>query len=266
MSERPVPPAWKLPNGVNASLWTYAHSTRIAADEDRFFEGHPLFETDKRILDERFVTPGRWIDLGCGVGRHAIRFAARGFKVTAVELSEEMLRVVGAKARSRGLEILRVQANLCDLCAIPDETYDRALSMFSTLGMIRGRAERRRALCEAFRILKPGGTLALHAHNLWLNLGDSQGRAWLMGELGRALRGDPNLGDRTMLYRGIPGMQVHLYRWSELKSELNDAGFQIVESLPIHAVTAKPIAWPWFMPGLRAGGWILFARRPQGTK
>ena len=262
MSERPVPPAWKLPKGVNASLWTYAHSIRIAADEDRYFEGHPLFETDTRILGERFVTPGRLIDLGCGVGRHALRFAGRGFQVTAVELSEEMLRVVGKKAQALGLEILRVQANLCDLGAIPDATYDQALSMFSTLGMIRGRGERRHALKEAFRVLKPGGTLALHAHNLWLNLGDSQGRAWLMGELARAFRGAPDVGDRTMLYRGVPGMQVHLYRWRELKGELRDAGFRVEETLPIDAVTAKPIRWPKLFPGLRAGGWIVFARRP----
>lgn len=263
MSERPVPPAWRLPRGVNSSLWTYAHSARIAEDEDRYFVGHPLFEADRKALDARFVTPGRLIDLGCGVGRHSIRFAGRGFQVTAVELSEKMLRVVGAKADALGVEILRVRANLCDLGAIPDATYDQALSMFSTLGMIRGRAERRQALKEAFRVLKPGGTLALHAHNLWLNLNDSQGRAWLFRELRRALRGGSNLGDRTMLYRGIPGMQVHLYRWPELKSELNDAGFRIVETLPIDAVTAEIIPRPWFLPGLRAGGWILFARRPD---
>ena len=266
MSGRPVPPAWKLPKGVNASLWTYAHSPRIAEDEDEFFEGHPLFETDARVLDERFTEPCRVIDLGCGVGRHSIRLAKRGFQVTAVELSEEMLRIVGRKADDLGLEIPRIRANLCDLGAIPDATYDLALSMFSTLGMIRGREERRLALKEAFRVLKPGGRLALHAHNLWLSLGDSQGRAWLLAELGRALRGEANIGDRTMLYRGIPGMQVHLYRWSELKSELRDAGFRIVETLPIDPVYAQPIYCPWFWPGFRAGGWIVFAERPRETK
>ncbi len=92
--------------------------------------------------------------------------------------------------------------------------------MFSTLGMIRGREARRRALAEACRILRPGGRLALHAHNLWLNLRDRQGRAWLLQQAYRAVFAREDLGERRMTYRGIPGMRVHLYRWGELKREL----------------------------------------------
>ena len=84
------------------------------------------------------MTPGRLVDLGCGVGRHAIRFAGRGFRVVAVDLARPMLEMVGEKARSEGVELLRVEANLCRLGCFPDQSFDYALSMFSTLGMIRG--------------------------------------------------------------------------------------------------------------------------------
>src|SRR5262245_15858152 len=171
-----VPPAWRLPVGVNVSLWEYVHTPRLAAEEDAYFAGHPLFEADARILDERFVTPGRLVDLGCGAGRHAIRFASRGFHVVAVDLSNSMLQTVRRKSGHQGVDLLTIQSNLCRLGCLSDRSFDFALSMFSTLGMIRGTDARRRALGEAFRVLRPGGRFAIHVHNLWLNLRDPQGR------------------------------------------------------------------------------------------
>jgi SAM-dependent methyltransferase len=259
---RHAPPSWRLPEGVNASLWEYAHTPRLAAEEDDYFRGHPLFETDSRELEARFSEPGPLIDLGCGTGRHALRFARRGFPVVAVDLSHAMLAAVGSKARAEGLALLGVEANLCRLAAFPDESFAYALSMFSTLGMIRGRPARRKALAEAFRILRPGGRLALHAHNVWLNLRDPQGRMWLLGQAFRALAFRPDVGDRRMTYRGIAGMEVHLYRWGELSRELRSAGFRIEEVVPVHAVSARPIALPGLAHSIRAGGWLVFCRRP----
>jgi SAM-dependent methyltransferase len=263
MNARRPPPTWRLPQGVNPPLWEYLHTPRLAAEEDAYFAGHPLFEADARALDERFQTPGRLVDLGCGAGRHAVRFASRGFDVVAVDLSQTMLEIARSKAAEAGGDLLAVQANLCDLGCFPDGEFDYALSMFSTLGMIRGRDARRRAIREAFRILRPGGRLALHAHNLWLNLRDPQGRRWLLGQARRWIVGGGELGDRRMTYRGIPGMEVHLYRWGELARDLRGAGFAIDEVMPLDEATAQPIDRPRWLPNLRAGGWFVFARRPE---
>ncbi len=261
MSTFRVPPSWRLPEGVDAPLWQYAHTPRLAAEEDAYFSDHPLFEVDARLLDERFTELGRLIDLGCGAGRHAIRFAQREFHVAAVDLSRSMLEIVGQKAASAGVEILRVEANLCRLDGFPDATFDYALSMFSTLGMIRGSDARSRALAEWSRILRPGGRLALHAHNLWLNLRDRQGRGWLLKHAFRTILRRDELGERRMTYRGIPGMRVHLYRWGELKSSMLAAGFRIDEVIPLDEITAEPIRWPGMLHTLRAGGWMVFATR-----
>lgn len=264
MADTGPPPAWRLPEGVNPALWHYAHSPRLAAEEDEYFEGHPLFEADAEALRARFTEPGPLVDLGCGAGRHAIRFAAAGFPVVAVDLSAAMLRRVAAKAGRAGLAVECVQANLCRLGCLPDRSFTYALSMFSTLGMIRGRDSRRRALGEAFRVLEPGGRLALHAHNVWLNLRDPQGRAWLLGQGWRKLLGRPGVGDRRMTYRGISNMEVHLFTWRELSGDCRGAGFRIDEVVAIDAVHARPIAAPRLGHRLRAGGWIVFLSRPKG--
>ena len=221
-----------------------------------------MFEEDARILDAHFTTPGRLVDLGCGAGRHALRFAGRGFSVVAIDLSRPMLQTVQRKALEleEGPSLLPLQANLCRLGCLADGSFDYGLSMFSTLGMIRSRAARRMALDEAARILRPGGRLALHVHNLWLNFRNPQGRLWLLGQLGRALRLQSGVGDRRMTYRGIHGMEVHLYRWGELKRELRGAGFRIDEVIPLEDVSFAVISKPWLLHNFRAGGWIVFAQ------
>jgi SAM-dependent methyltransferase len=262
MSNGETPPSWRLPTGVNASLWQYAHTPRLAEEEDDYFRGHPLFWRDAVEVDARFTEPGRVVDLGAGVGRHALRMASRGFSTVAVELSQSMLAEIGRKAARMGVPVDCVRANLCRLECFPDGTFDYALSMFSTLGMIRTAHARRQALGEAARILKPGGRLALHAHNLWLNLRIKEGRRWLLSRWASILAGSEEAGDRRMTYRRVPGMEVHLYRWGELKREVRAAGLRIEEVVKLNQVTAARIPAPWFLHSIRAGGWLLFCRRP----
>lgn len=261
MSRDEPPPAWRLPEGVNAALWAYAHDEALASTEDAYFANHALLAHDLAYVAERFREPGPLIDLGSGAGRAAAFFARQGFEVTAVDLSHAMLREARRKAHEDGTAIRCVQANLCRLGCFPDASFDYALSLFSTLGMVRGAAARRRALLETARLLRPNGRLALHAHNLWLNLRLPQGRRWLLGQVPGLLTRAPGAADRRMTYRGVPNMEVHLYRWGELKRDLTAAGLRIDEALPLCPITARVIGSPRLAPWLRAGGWIVFASK-----
>ncbi|HSV56630.1 MAG TPA: class I SAM-dependent methyltransferase [Magnetospirillaceae bacterium] len=52
------------------------------------------------------------LDIGCGTGRHAIELAARGYRVTGIDLSTSQLERAREKAKERGVtvEFLRMDA------------------------------------------------------------------------------------------------------------------------------------------------------------
>jgi hypothetical protein len=118
-----------------------------------------------------------------------------------------------------------------------------------------------RILAHVYRILKPSGSLAIHVHNFWLNLADPQGRAWLRSQLLEAFRKNGNVGQRRMNYRGIPNVKVQLFRWKTVKDMIVQAGFDITEVLWLDSQSGGPLRFKLFAKNLRAGGWIIFARK-----
>jgi SAM-dependent methyltransferase len=251
------PPNWRLPDGVPRGVWEYAHRPHIAGDYDAEFAENTLFEFDEKVLRDRFVRPGVLVDLGCGTGRVLVPFARQGFTCVGVDLSPEFLRVVGEKAAIEGLRIERIRANLLELGCLADASADYAVCLFSTLGMIRGRANRLRALEHVRRILKPDGTFVVHVHNRWHNLRDPQGRRWLLKNLTwERLRGEHEPGDKFFPYRGIREMFLHVYTQGEFVGELQAGGFTVRELIPLDTARRHALPHPWFFGRLRANGWI----------
>jgi SAM-dependent methyltransferase len=242
-------PDWQLPPGTDRGLWNYVQSTRVAREYDAALAGTPLLELDLQFADRHFPTPGRLIDLGCGTGRLVMHFAPRGYACTAVDLSAAMLDVVREKAATAGVTVECVQANLVELDALPDAAFDYAACLFSTLGMIRGAAHRGRFLTHVRRILKPAGVFVLHAHNARYRFGRGLGR-----------RG-PEPGDHTMpQHRGGADLTLHHFTRGELKRDLNAAGFGVTEVVPVSARPDGRIPAAWFLPGVRAYGYLVACR------
>ena len=255
---RPDRPTWQLPPGVSRGLWDYVHTPHIADDYDDYFAFNSLFETDGAILRRQFDRPGLVADLGCGTGRALVPLVKEGHRGLAIDLSDHMLRVVQGKADDEDLPIDCVRANLVEMDAIADGAVDYAMCMFSTLGMIRGRANRRKVLHHARRILKPGGKFVLHVHNYWFNLRDPEGPWWVIGNMATApFRHDIEVGDRWFPYRGLPSMFLHVFRWRELAADLRSVGFKITERVALDAARRKPLDRPWLLPMLRTNGWIV---------
>jgi SAM-dependent methyltransferase len=254
--------SWQLPPGVTRSLWEYAQAEHIARDYDEYFAYNRLFNFDEAVLARCFARPGLVVDLGCGTGRALVPLVRRGHRGLAVDLSAQMLAVVGEKTAEENLSIDRVRCNLVELGCLADGVADYAMCLFSTLGMIRGSANRRRMVEHVRRILKPGGLFALHAHNFWYNLYDPGGPWWVIKSvLAAPFRRDWEVGDKFFDYRQIPNMYLHVFRRCELLRLLRRAGFRIREMIPLDYRRAGPLRRPWLLGNLRANGWIIVCER-----
>jgi 2-polyprenyl-3-methyl-5-hydroxy-6-metoxy-1,4-benzoquinol methylase len=253
---------WQLPTGVSRGLWDYAHDAALARAYDAGLTDCPLLTVDQRFAEKHFDRHGRLIDLGCGTGRLLVPFARRGFWVLGVDLSEEMLRVAREKARAAGVQVHLLKANLVELGGLAGEAFDHAACLFSTLGMISGTANRARVLAHAYRLLRPGGKLVLHAHNLWFNLWDRAGRRWLLRYgLGRLLGREG--GDRPMPpHQGVAGLALHHFTRRELVRLVRGAGFRAIEVVPVSLRADGRLRGPGWLGRLWAYGYLLAAERP----
>ena len=94
------------------------------------------------------------LDLGCGVGRHALLLAEHGFAVEAIDGAAAGLDFARREATARGLRLSLRQAD-ADVLPFPDESFDYVLSWNVIFHGTMGDVGRR--LAEIWRILKPSG-------------------------------------------------------------------------------------------------------------
>ena len=95
------------------------------------------------------------LDLGCGTGSHAVLLAERGYQVTGVDRSEDMLRQAAAKANEAGVALTFENA---DLRTYRDHReYDAVVMMFAVLGYQQSNEEVMDALRTVRAHLRPGG-------------------------------------------------------------------------------------------------------------
>ncbi len=135
---------------------------------DHFAKGGPSYpdtdgsygrQTDAEVaFIERalgLTEPCDLLDLCCGHGRHSVRLARRGYRVTGVDISAYNLEKAVEHAEEFGVEVTWREADMRDT-GLANSSQDVVINMFSAFGYFDD-AENQRVLEEVARVLRPGG-------------------------------------------------------------------------------------------------------------
>ena len=98
---------------------------------------------------------GSILDIPCGWARHTRLLAEAGYRAFGTDLSHALV--------SRAAD--RSYLAVADIRNQPfrNDSFDAVINVFTSLGLFLDDAEDLAALCEAFRLLKPGGRLLLES-------------------------------------------------------------------------------------------------------
>ena len=101
------------------------------------------------------------LDLCCGVGRHSIELAQRGFQVTGVDRFEPYLQRARSAAADAGVDAATEWVREDMRRFRRPEAFGAAVSLFTSFGYFHDDEQERTVLRNLFDSLKPGGRLLM---------------------------------------------------------------------------------------------------------
>jgi len=102
---------------------------------------------------------GDVLDMCCGPGRHSLAFAKHGFRVTGVDATAFLLDKAREHAEMEGADVEWVESDMREF--VRPESYDLALSLFTSFGFFEEAADNRTVLEHICRSLRPGAALVV---------------------------------------------------------------------------------------------------------
>ena len=118
----------------------------------------------KLILENVKLKPDASIlDMACGAGRHSIILARKNFKVTAVDLSENLLSVARQTASDEHLSINFIQSDIRNFTS--NQSFNLVLNLFTSFGYFESDEENFSVLQKAYNLLEKDGFFVLDYFN-----------------------------------------------------------------------------------------------------
>lgn len=201
-----------------------------AADSSRWLQP----SEDVYYYLDRWTQKGfkKFLDLGCGLGRHSIFFAQNGFDVCSLDLSQSGIDTLKKNAEKLGLKI---NTTLGDMNSLPyaPESFDcllayHVISHTDSIGI-------KTILNEIGRVLKPGG-------EFYITLCSKNSSNFTEGKY-------PKLDENTILKTNEPEMGVpHFYTDLDgVKMLMRD--YKIISLRQIQDIYDNESSWHYFIHG-----------------
>ncbi len=108
--------------------------------------------------------PSHILDIGCGVGRHSLALARRGYQLTGIDISSGMIQVASRAALEEKLpaEFIATDARHFDA----ENAFDAAICLCEgAFGLLGSQADHLHVLRRIHRALRPSGQFVLTAIN-----------------------------------------------------------------------------------------------------
>jgi SAM-dependent methyltransferase len=184
------------------------------------------------------VTKGTAVlDVGCGLGQHALEFARRGCLVVALDLALPMITRAAEDAQQEGLRINFLHKDIRDIGF--EGTFDAVVCVGTTFGFFDDE-QNREVLGRLANALKPGGRLLLEVVNRDHVLSSQPNLVWFEGD-GCVVMEESDFNyyssrlsvKRTMMRED--GRQteseysIRLYALHELGQMMSQVGFRVKE-------------------------------------
>ncbi len=148
--------------------WRIFFDNHASKYMDESFTTNTVNEVD--FIEEELKLPvgSNILDIGYGTGRYSIELARRGYKVTGLDISENMLFEAKRLSKSEGLEVDFIHADATEF--ILDKSFDACICLcegaFGLLSMGEDPFERdEKILKNIYSVIKPDSRFILTALN-----------------------------------------------------------------------------------------------------
>jgi SAM-dependent methyltransferase len=226
------------------------HKKNLWHESDMFWETvDPIFFTEQRWLNTpleitRLISllnlePGaKVLDLCCGVGRHSIELAKKGFPVTGVDRTKSYITQAKLKSKQAKLAISFIQADMREFCQ--PKSFDAVINMFTAFGYFENPNDDKRVVKKVYQSLKPGGSFLLELMGkeilarIFLDRNWHEENGILILEERKLAQNWGWIDNRWILIKGNKRTEFkvshRIYSAVELINLLKDSGFRKVEA------------------------------------
>ncbi|QQR88702.1 MAG: class I SAM-dependent methyltransferase [Myxococcales bacterium] len=211
-----------------------APSRKQVARQCDFIEGRLALESGASILD-----------VGCGLGLHAVELASRGYAVVGLDISLPMLSRASEEAQERSQRLNFLHADMRELSF--ERAFDAVICWGTTFGYFDDESNRQ-VIERLYRTLKPKGRMLLGVSNRDFVVRTQPNVVWFEGDA--CLCMEETAFDyiasrldvkRTLLLEGgrqrESNYSLRMYNLHEVGHLLHNQGFRVAE---VSGSTATP--------------------------